>query len=388
MDLKGIGTITVLSSQKTHGEAATGDSGVELDDITIKYGDVTAVANAQITVEEGSFFTLLGPSGCGKTTLLRAIAGFIRQTSGDIRIGGQIINDVPAYKRDAGMVFQNYAVFPHLTVEENIAYGLKARKVVGAEAKRRISDALEMVDLLGFEVRLPKSLSGGQQQRVVIARAIAIQPRVLLMDEPLANLDAKLRVRLRNDLKELQRELGTTTIYVTHDQEEALSLSDQIAVMSKGHVAQVGSPVEIYQRPATLHVANFIGEGNFLTVDLRGREGHAELIYPGGQVLQLPEPSVAHGKVWAGFRPQDADIVPAEQELVDANVLSGEVVFTSFLGSYLQAKVQLAESATVLVQARVTDLAHTPQIGDRIGIRVRPENLMVFSGGDVTEEEL
>ncbi len=208
------------------------------------------------------------------------------------------------------------------------------------------------------------------------------------MDEPLANLDAKLRVRLRNDLKELQRELGTTTIYVTHDQEEALSLSDQIAVMSKGHVAQVGSPVEIYQRPATLHVANFIGEGNFLTVDLRGREGHAELIYPGGQVLQLPEPSVAHGKVWAGFRPQDADIVPAEQELVDANVLSGEVVFTSFLGSYLQAKVQLAESATVLVQARVTDLAHTPQIGDRIGIRVRPENLMVFSGGDVTEEEL
>ena len=248
--------MSVLSSRNHHGTAASTGSSVELDDVTIAYGDVKAVANAQLLVEEGSFFTLLGPSGCGKTTLLRTIAGFIRQTSGDIRIGGQVINDVPAHKRDAGMVFQNYAIFPHLTVEANIAYGLKARKVVGAEAERRISDALEMVDLLGFEKRLPKSLSGGQQQRVVIARAIAIRPRVLLMDEPLANLDAKLRVRLRNDLKELQSELGTTTIYVTHDQEEALSLSDQIAVMSHGHVEQVGSSVGIYQQPATLNVAS------------------------------------------------------------------------------------------------------------------------------------
>lgn len=380
--------MTMLSSQNRPSAATNAGLGVELDDVTISYDGITAVANAQISVEEGAFFTLLGPSGCGKTTLLRTIAGFIRQSSGDIRIGGKVINDVPAHKCDAGMVFQNYAIFPHLSVEANIAYGLKARKVAGKEARARIAHALEMVDLLGYEKRLPKALSGGQQQRVVIARAIAIRPRVLLMDEPLANLDAKLRVRLRNDLKELQSELGTTTIYVTHDQEEALSLSDQIAVMSHGHVEQVGSSVDIYQRPASLKVASFIGEGNFLTAGLVDEDGRPELVYPGGQRLSLPEPSVPRGEVWAGFRPQDADIVSADDGETDANVLRGEVVFTTFLGSYLQAKVRPAEDTTVLVQARVADLARLPQVKDRIGVRVRPENLLVFPGDDMVEEEL
>ncbi|MEA4943558.1 MAG: ABC transporter ATP-binding protein [Propionicimonas sp.] len=363
------------------------DSGVGLEHVTISYGPTVAVSDADFIIEPGTFFTLLGPSGCGKTTLLRAIAGFIRQTSGDIRIGEQVINDVPAHRRDAGMVFQNYAIFPHLTVRDNVAYGLKARQIPREEAESRIAAALQMVDLTGYASRLPKQLSGGQQQRVVIARALAVRPRVLLMDEPLANLDAKLRVRLRGDIRQLQTELGITTIYVTHDQEEALAISDRIAVMSHGLVEQVGTPMEIYQQPATLNVARFIGEGNFVRTQLRGAGATRVIDYPGGHRLAVESGvALAEGPVWVGFRPQDADILGTTGE-AGAGQLAGVVMSTSYLGSSVELRLEVAAGVVVLVESRLRELPVVPRPGDLVRFRVRPADLLMFPGADDLEED-
>ena len=218
---------------------------VIIKDAVKRYGDFTALNGVSLDIREGEFFTLLGPSGCGKTTLLRMIAGFNSIEGGDFYFGEKRINDVAAHKRDIGMVFQNYAIFPHLTVRENVAYGLKARKTPKAEMEKRVNEALELVQISHLADRKPNELSGGQQQRVALARAFVIEPSVLLMDEPLSNLDAKLRVQMRSVIKKLQRRLGITTIYVTHDQEEALAISDRIAVMKDGNIMQIGTPNEI-----------------------------------------------------------------------------------------------------------------------------------------------
>lgn len=346
-------------------------AGVDLSAITIRFGDVVAVKDVSLSIRSGEFFTLLGPSGCGKTTLLRAIAGFYLQNEGTIDLGGTKLDGVPAHKRDTGMVFQNYAVFPHLNVRGNIAYGLKARNVVGAEAQRRIEEALAMVDLTGLEARMPKQLSGGQQQRVVIARAIAVRPRVLLMDEPLANLDAKLRVRLRNDLKDLQRQLGITTIYVTHDQEEALSLSDRIAVMSKGEVLQVGTPEEIYAAPAELRVAEFVGEGNFLraTADSAGQVALSNGV-------QLSTRATGHtGDVWVGFRPQDVTVnAPGAG-------LTGTVASRIYLGSYVRLQVDCGLEKPVSAQLGWSEVASLAE-GQTVTLGIPGDRLMVFPGTD------
>lgn len=353
--------------------------GVELSGITIRFGSVTGVDNVSLSIPSGEFFTLLGPSGCGKTTLLRSIAGFYRQSEGNISLGGTIVDDIPAHRRDTGMVFQNYAVFPHLNVWDNVAYGLKTRKVSGAEAEERIRDAIAMVDLTGYEKRMPKELSGGQQQRVVIARAVAIRPRVLLMDEPLANLDAKLRVRLRNDLKTLQRKLGITTIYVTHDQEEALSLSDRIAVMSGGRVLQVGSPEEIYTAPADLKVAEFIGEGNFLRGDAQG-DGAAIITLSNGAVMTASgSGSEQRGDVWIGFRPQDVRIADAS---TTTNVLQGTLVQRTYLGSDVRFEIDAGLDRPVSVQLNATEVPTTFTEGARIALTIAPSQVMVFPGQD------
>ena len=251
-----------------------------------RYGDFTALNGVSLDIQEGEFFTLLGPSGCGKTTLLRMIAGFNSIEGGDFYFGEKRINDVPAHKRDIGMVFQNYAIFPHLTVRENVAYGLKARKMPAKEIKPKVDEALELVQISHLADRKPNELSGGQQQRVALARAFVIEPSVLLMDEPLSNLDAKLRVQMRSVIKKLQRRLGITTIYVTHDQEEALAISDRIAVMKDGHIMQIGTPRDIYAKPQNPFVAGFIGVSNFLDCEVnaptrrkrrrehQGRAGH------------------------------------------------------------------------------------------------------------------
>ncbi|WP_397541982.1 polyamine ABC transporter ATP-binding protein [Roseovarius salis] len=239
-------------------------SAVTLNNIVKRFGSFTAVHRSSLEIEEGAFVTLLGPSGCGKTTNLRMIAGLLDPTEGEIMIGGKRVNDVPIHKRNLGLVFQNYALFPHKTVAENVAFGLKYRNVAQSEIPRRVQDALELVQLPQLGERYPKELSGGQQQRIALARAIVIEPDVLLLDEPLSALDANLREDMRVELKRIQDKIGVTTVFVTHDQSEALAMSDQIVVMSEGRVEQVGAPEEVYNTPASEFVANFLGASNIL----------------------------------------------------------------------------------------------------------------------------
>ncbi|TAJ33952.1 MAG: ABC transporter ATP-binding protein [Reyranella sp.] len=239
-------------------------TGIVIEGAARTFGTVRAVDGVDLTVGDGEFFTLLGPSGCGKTTLLRMIAGFCELDAGQIRFGTRRIDTLPAHTRDIGMVFQNYAVFPNLTVAGNVAYGLKARKVAGAELAKRVEEALALVQLAGYGERWPHQLSGGQLQRVAIARALVIRPQVLLFDEPLSNLDARLRVSMRAEIRELQKSLGITAIYVTHDQEEAMSVSDRIALMQSGKLEQVGAPAEIYRKPASRFAAEFMGTTNLM----------------------------------------------------------------------------------------------------------------------------
>ena len=236
---------------------------VRLINLWKKFGEVEAVRDVNLTIEGSDFFTFLGPSGCGKTTLLRMIAGFTRPDQGTIFFDEVEIKDVPPWKRDVGMVFQNYALWPHLSVFENVAFGLKERNLPKSIVQEKTHQALSMVNLEGLEKRRPSELSGGQQQRVALARTLVIEPRLLLLDEPLSNLDAKLRIQMRHELVRIQRDLGITSIYVTHDQEEALTLSTRIAVMSKGNVVQVGTPKEIYENPKSQEVADFVGTSNF-----------------------------------------------------------------------------------------------------------------------------
>jgi ABC-type Fe3+/spermidine/putrescine transport system ATPase subunit len=241
-----------------------GTPDVELVGVTKRFGTVAAVDALDLEVRPGEFLSLLGPSGCGKTTTLRLIAGFERPDEGEIRIGGRDVSALPPYKREVNTVFQSYALFPHLTVGENVAYGLKQRGLARRERRARASEMLELVRLSGFEARKPRQLSGGQQQRVALARALVMQPRVLLLDEPLGALDLKVRRELQIELKRIQEEIGITFVYVTHDQEEALAMSDRVAVMNAGRIEQLGAPREIYDRPATRFVADFIGETNFI----------------------------------------------------------------------------------------------------------------------------
>ncbi len=245
---------------------------LEIAAITKKFGDFTALDNISFTIDEGEFVCFLGPSGCGKTTLLRCIAGLEMQTSGRIIQRGRDISDLPPGKRDFGIVFQSYALFPNLTVEKNIAYGLTTRRMERERIRARVAELLDMVGLAGSEKKYPAALSGGQQQRVALARALATSPGLLLLDEPLSALDAKVRIHLRHRIKQLQRDLGVTTIMVTHDQEEALSLADRIVVMNHGLIEQIGTPVEIYRQPASPYIADFVGTMNFLTGTLAGKD--------------------------------------------------------------------------------------------------------------------
>ena len=237
---------------------------VELQHVTKKFGDFVAVENVSLQIQTGEFFSLLGPSGCGKTTCLRMIAGFELPTEGEIRIGGNSMGDIPAYKRPVNTVFQNYALFPHMTIYENVAFGLEMKKVSRSEIKQRVNETLDMVRLPELADRKPRQLSGGQQQRIALARALVNRPQVLLLDEPLSALDQKLRKAMQLELKELQQQVGITFVFVTHDQEEAITMSNRIAVMNEGLILQVGDPVEIYERPNSRFVADFIGETNFI----------------------------------------------------------------------------------------------------------------------------
>jgi len=342
---------------------------VVIQNATKRYGSFTAVDGVSLHIEQGEFFTLLGPSGCGKTTLLRMIAGFNTVDGGEIYFGDQMINQLPAHKRGIGMVFQNYAIFPHLTVAENVAYGLKAQKVPKADIQRRVAVALEMVQITALKDRRPNELSGGQQQRVALARAFVIEPKVLLMDEPLSNLDAKLRVQMRTIIKKLQRRLGITTIYVTHDQEEALSISDRIAVMKDGRIMQVGKPDQIYKKPENPFVAGFIGISNFLDCEIGGDDPQSATIHLDGfsnaMRTRLIRPYQGKGRLSA--RPEQLTFAPGEGE-----GLKGHIELSTFLGDFIEYEVLLQNGQTVQLNEYTKD-----------ALTIKPDGLEVYVGFDL-----
>jgi len=317
------------------------------------YGDFIALNGVSLDIKEGEFFTLLGPSGCGKTTLLRMIAGFNSIDGGEFYFNEKLINNVEAHKRDIGMVFQNYAIFPHLNVEENVAYGLKARKVPADEIARRTKDALELVQIAHLAKRKPNELSGGQQQRVALARAFVIEPSILLMDEPLSNLDAKLRVQMRTVIKKLQQKLGITTIYVTHDQEEALSISDRIAVMKDGQIMQVGTPEEIYAKPANQFVAGFIGTSNFLNVDVE--KGKVKLE---DHIINIPLRKEFNGKALLSARP--------EQIFIGNKGIKGTITFATFLGDFVEYEVTIENGQVLTVHEFTKHTTKAYQMGEEV----------------------
>ncbi len=313
---------------------------VQLTGITKRFGRLRAVDDVSLTIEEGDFFTLLGPSGCGKTTLLRTIAGFYTPDEGEIRFGERVINHIPAHRRETGMVFQNYALFPHLSVFDNIAYGLRARKVAGREIASRIGEIIRSVQLEGLEDRSPNQLSGGQQQRVALARALVICPQILLMDEPLSNLDAKLRVSMREEIRRIQKQLGITTIYVTHDQEEAMAVSDRIAILNRGRLEQVGTPTEIYFRPESRFAAEFMGSSNILELEVLDYDEGASRITTAaaGQKVLIQGDKPPGKMVTVSIRPEWIRVVGKPQP-GKTNILSGKVVSSTFLGSMVRYRV-------------------------------------------------
>ncbi|RUW89652.1 ABC transporter ATP-binding protein [Mesorhizobium sp. M7A.F.Ca.US.010.02.1.1] len=304
---------------------------VEFRDIDIAYGKFIAVRNFSLAIRKGSFVTLLGPSGCGKTTILRSIAGLVDISSGQILIGGRRVDDIPIYKRNIGLVFQSYALFPHKNVFDNVAFGLKYRNVPKAEITRKVGQALDMVRLPGSEKKLPSQLSGGQQQRIALARAIVFEPEVLLLDEPLSALDANMREEMRVEIKKIQQATGITAIFVTHDQEEALSMSDRIVVMNAGSMEQIGTPQEVYETPATAFVADFLGKANMLAGTVSAADGgKATVTLTAGQSVEVvsPKPLSQGAAVTVVVRPQKLSVGSAAA----GNRLSGRVVSTSYLG--------------------------------------------------------
>jgi iron(III) transport system ATP-binding protein len=358
---------------------------IRLDSVSKKFPGVNALENVTIDIAPGEFFTLLGPSGCGKTTLLRTIAGFYQQDAGHIYLDGDCIDTVPPHLRDAGMVFQNYAVFPHMSVFENVAFGLRNRHVRREELGRRVAKALAMTRLSGYEKRTPDQLSGGQQQRVGLARAMVIEPRVLLMDEPLSNLDAKLRIEMRGEIRDMQRELGITTVYVTHDQEEALVISDRIAVMKSGVVQQVGKPWEIYKDPRNTFVAAFVGNMNFIDGEIEDGGGEHSLMRVGPHRLPAAAAGRARGKVKISFRPEELALVmrgqgPSAESggLERVGRLSGTLIKSTFTGPLVSYAVDCGAAVTLTVERHKPAAADILAAGSAVEVVVPPEAVLAF----------
>ena len=317
---------------------------ISIENVVKRYDKLTIIPDLSLEIKNGEFFTLLGPSGCGKTTLLRMIAGFNTIEGGEIKFDKDVINNIPAHKRNIGMVFQNYAIFPHMTVRENVEYGLKLRKENKESMKKKVDEMLHVVKIEEYQDRLPERLSGGQQQRVALARAIVITPSVLLMDEPLSNLDAKLRIEMRSAIKDIQRHVGITTVYVTHDQEEALAVSDRIAVMKNGAIQQVGSPVSIYTRPYNVFVATFIGHSNLFYAAIKIEGNDTYLLFRCGYKLKMDNLlDVKDGdEVIVGIRPEEFFVNSENQEGIKATILS-----KTFLGKYTNYFLHLNDNEII-----------------------------------------
>ena len=355
---------------------------IRIAGVSRSFGSVVAVNDITLDIKAGEFFTLLGPSGCGKTTLLRMIAGFSDLDAGQISIGNKRIDTLPPHRRNIGMVFQNYAIFPNLTVAGNVAYGLKARKVANDEIARRVAEALALVRLQGYGERWSHQLSGGQLQRVAIARALVIRPEVLLLDEPLSNLDARLRVDMRGEIRDLQQRLNITTVYVTHDQEEALAVSQRIAVMQAGRIEQLGGPREIYRRPVSLFVAQFMGTTNVLAGVVATREGARMRVRVGAADLIVADPDARQGEaVTLCLRPEALRIVVTGETAAPGEVLlEATVVSAEFIGALSRLEVELSDR-TPLKIAVLDDPAGRAKPGSPIVLAYDPARVTVFRQG-------
>lgn len=328
--------------------------GLILKDVAKSFGTVPVLHNINLSIQTGAFVCLLGASGCGKTTLLRTIAGFEDLAAGDIRLDGQSLNGVPPYQRNIGMVFQSLALFPHLNVIDNIAYGLSIRGMGRAQRSARAQELIALVDLIGMERRRVSALSGGQKQRVAIARALAIEPSLFLMDEPFSALDAGLRERLQKQIKQLQRRLGVTTVFVTHDQQEAMTLADQIVVMRGGTIEQVGSPSDIYHRPQSRYVAEFVGQNNILDITVKD-----------GTAYWQQQP-IGPAKAWPAQTTRALRPEHLRQTANPSDGISGRVTFVRQLGSVIETQVEVG--ALTLIQTQLANTAPLPGVGERVGL--------------------
>ena len=365
-----------MTSSPVAGTRGTADRSaveVRLEDLSRHYGPVVALDHLDLTLQPGELIALLGPSGCGKTTTLRLLAGLEDADTGRITVAGRDITHLSASKRDMGMVFQAYSLFPHMTVRQNVAFGLRLRRVGSAERDRR---ALEMLDLVGLSTqadRYPHQLSGGQQQRVALARALAIEPQVLLLDEPLSALDAKVRAQLRDEIRRIQLEVGITTLFVTHDQEEALAIADRVGVMREGRLEQLASPTEVYSRPATSFVAEFVGLSNRLDGEVRGGE-----VTVRDRTLPLVDRSVPDGPVVALVRPEAVTMAPDAS--ADSSPLAGTVIAITFLGATSRVTVDLGDT-TVLAQLSTSDASEL-SAGSHVALTIRPDPVLVSSSSE------
>jgi spermidine/putrescine transport system ATP-binding protein len=364
---------------------------IQIVEVTKKYGDELAVDSVSLGVERGEFLTLLGPSGCGKTTTLNMIAGFVTPTAGSILIKDQSVTNLPAYERDTGMVFQSYALFPHMTVFDNVAFGLRMRRTKAQQIQQQVDEMLERVQLMGLEKRYPRQLSGGQQQRVALARAMVTRPAVLLLDEPLSNLDLKLREAMRLELKSLQRDLGITSVYVTHDQDEALAMSDRIAVMNAGKIEQLGAPEAIYESPRSLFVATFIGATNLLkgTVTTIQRQRVEVTLPSGGTLRTRSDQDLVRGEhVIVSVRPEKCYLSTVQPSSPD-NHLRAQVTDVMVLGADLQYLLKLEGGETFLAKALNADGSLRPHRGDWIYVSLPTHHCLSFrqqAHGPTTKE--
>ncbi len=364
------------------------DADIHLEAVSKRFGEMTAVDDLTLSIPRGDFFAMLGPSGCGKTTTLRMIGGFENPTDGRVFLGGADVTQDPPYKRDVNTVFQSYALFPHLTVEKNVAFGLERKKVSKDEARKRAAEALELVQLGHLAKRKPTQLSGGQQQRVALARALVNRPRALLLDEPLGALDLRLRKQLQIELKRIQQDIGITFVHVTHDQEEAMSMADTIAVMNGGKIEQAGSATDLYERPKTAFVANFLGVSNLVDARVRAVDnGHTKVETHDGADLNVPsERCGPHGSddVSVGVRPEKITLIPQGEAVPDgANVLRGKVVVAAFLGVSIQYVIHTAGGEELNVFAQNTDGSEPDSlaVGREVQLAWRPEHTFVVARG-------
>jgi len=346
---------------------------IQLRDVVKRFGTLEAVSHISLEVRDSELFTLLGPSGCGKTTLLRLIAGFHKPDEGEVYFDGKKVTIIPPYERNIGMVFQNYALWPHMTIFENIAYGLKIKKFSPKEISSNVFRVLNLVNLTGLEKRYPGQLSGGQQQRVALARALVLNPHVLLLDEPLSNLDAKIRVQVRAEIRKLQKDLAITTIYVTHDQEEALTLSDRIAVINQGKLQQIGFPQDLYERPQNPFVADFIGINNLIAgevKELHALEGwmkvHTEV---GAIICSSTERFKVGDRCVISVRPETASLSQSEDAPKDLNSISGMVNFAYYIGSTIRYDVEIKDGLIFKVDIQNPWHHHPFSVGEKVHIR-------------------